>query len=149
MATARFLGWLGAASAVAMAGALIAVNDEDARPREVTTEPTPLPIVQAVARVPAASIGAAAAERPAAPPAPAAVESMPTPARLHEIEREVMRLREAGGSDDDAYRLRALALSTAFAAQQAEREAAERTWQHEPAQRAAVEAAPQPLLVTE
>lgn len=149
MATARFLGGLGAASAVLIAGALVAGSDEDVMPREVTTEPIPLPIVQAVARVPVVSIGAAAAERPAAPPAPAAVGPMPTPARLHEIEREVMRLREAGGSDDDAYRLRALALSTAFAAQQAEREAAERTWQHGQAQRAEAEAAPQPLLVTE
>lgn len=149
MATARFLGWLGAASAVAMAGVLIAGSDEDVVPREVTTEPAPLPIVQAVARVPAASIATAAVERPVAPPAPPAVPTMPTPARLHGIEREVMRLREAGGSDDDAYRLRALALSTAFAAQQAEREAAERDWQNEQAQRAAVEAAPQLLLVTE
>ncbi|WP_284617598.1 hypothetical protein [Aquabacterium humicola] len=134
---------------MAIAGALVAGNDEDVVPRGVTTEPAPLPIVQAVARVPAAPIGAATAERPAAPPASAAARPMPTPARLHEIEREVMRLREAGGSDDDAYRLRALALSTAFAAQQAEREAAERTWQHEQAQRASMEAAPQPLLVTE
>lgn len=149
MATARFLGWLGAASAVAMAGALVAGNDEDVLPRRATAEPTPLPIVQAVARLPAAPIAAATAERPVAPPAPAAVGPMPTPARLHEIEREVMRLREAGGSDDDAYRLRALAINTAFAAQQAEREAAERACHHEPAQRAALEAAMAPQLVVE
>ncbi|NRF65824.1 hypothetical protein HLB44_02370 [Aquincola sp. S2] len=148
MATARFLGGIVAASAVAIAGALISGSDEDTSPR-AATESAPLPVRHAVARVPAASTREVPVEKPAAPPAPAAVLQVPTPARMHEVEREVVRLREAGGSDDDAYRLRALALSPGIAAQLAEIEAAERAWQHDQAQRAAVAPAPQPQLVIE
>lgn len=132
----------GAALAVLLVAAILALRDEAREPVTLAAEPELFPFLKPMTASASgdgmtASVGnAAETSTPAiqAPPPQSALARhdaravSPSATDIAAVEQEVQRLRSLGAGDDEVYRARALALSADAAARLSHMEQAENTW---------------------
>lgn len=138
----RSVVWTGAALAMLLVAALLALRDEAREPVTLAAEPELFPFLKPMTAT-TSSDDMSASTGEAADNNTSAMQQTPTPSPLarHDVravspsamdiaavEQEVKRLRSLGAGDDEVYRARALALSADAAAQLSNMEQAENTW---------------------
>lgn len=132
----------GAALAVLLVAAVLALRDEAREPVTLAAEPELFPFLKPMTAA-TSSDDMIASAGDAVDKSASAMQRTPTPSPLARrdvgavspsatdiaaVEQEVKRLRSLGASDDEVYRARALALSADAAAQLSNMEQAENTW---------------------
>lgn len=132
----------GAALAVLLVAAVLALRDDAREPVTLAAEPELFPFLKPMTAA-ASSDDMSASAGDAADKNTSATQRTPTPSPLarHDVgavspsatdiaavEQEVKRLRSLGAGDDEVYRARALALSADAAARLSNMEQAENTW---------------------